>query len=79
MLGGWSLRGIARLQDGSWFRVYLTGDTLDIGSYHSQWPDKIRDPNLPVAQRTPSRWFDTETFNATNHPNFFLNRKLQNR
>ena len=64
VLGGWSLRGIASLQDGSWFTVYLPGDPLDTGSYHSQWPDRIRDPNLPDAQRTPSRWFDTEAFRS---------------
>ena len=64
VLGGWSLRGIASLQDGSWFTVYLPGDTLDTGSYHSQWPDRVRDPNLPVAQRTPTRWFNTEAFRS---------------
>ena len=64
VLGGWSLRGIANLQEGAWFTVYLPGDPLDTGSYHSQWPDRIRDPNLPDSQRTPSRWFDTEAFRS---------------
>ena len=64
VLAGWSLRGIANLQDGSWFTVYLPGDPLDTGSYHSQWPDRIRDPNLPDDRRTPSRWFDTEAFRS---------------
>ena len=53
ILGGWSLRGITSLQDGSWFTVYLPGDPLDTGSYHSQWPDRIRDPNLRDSERTP--------------------------
>ena len=64
VVGGWSLRGIASLQDGAWFTVYLPGDPLDTGSYHSQWPDRIRDANLPDSQRTPSRWFDTEAFRS---------------
>ena len=62
VLGGWSIRGIASFQDGAWFTVYLPGDPLDTGSYHSQWPDRIRNPNLLDSERSPSRWFDTEAF-----------------
>lgn len=62
ILSGWSFRSIVSLQDGGWYTIYLPGDSLDTGSYHSQWPDRIRNPNLPDAQRTRSRWFDTEAF-----------------
>jgi len=27
-----------------------------------QRPDQLRDPNLPVGERTPERWFDTSAF-----------------
>ncbi len=60
--GGWSIRVIASFQDGGWFTVYLPGDPLDTGSYHSQWPDRIRNPNLKDSERSPSRWFDTGAF-----------------
>ena len=62
LVGGWSIRAIASFQDGGWFTVYLPGDPLDTGSYHSQWPDRIRNPNLKDSDRTPSRWFDTGAF-----------------
>lgn len=62
LVGGWSIRGIASFQDGGWFTVYLPGDPLDTGSYHSQWPDRIRNPNLTGSERSPSRWFDTGAF-----------------
>ena len=55
-------RAISSLQDGGWFTVYLPGDPLDTGSYHSQWPDRIRNPNLADSERSPSRWFDTGAF-----------------
>jgi hypothetical protein len=61
-LQGWSIQGISNFQDGPWFTVYLPGDTLDTGSEHSQWPDRISNPNLPEAERTPNRWFDTSAF-----------------
>ena len=62
ILQGWSIRAISNLQDGGWLTVTLPGDPLDAGSEASQWPDRVRDANLPVSQRTPSRWFDTTAF-----------------
>lgn len=62
ILGGWSLHGISTLQDGPWFTIYLPGDPLDTGSHYSQWPDRLREANLPPSQRHPQRWFDTSAF-----------------
>ena len=62
LLGGWSIRAISNLQDGGWRTVTLPGDPLDAGSEASQWPDRIRDANLPLHERTPARWFDTDAF-----------------
>ena len=62
ILGGWSLHGISTFQDGAWFTVYLPGDPLDTGSHYSQWPDRLREANLPSSQRHPQRWFDTSAF-----------------
>ena len=44
------------------FTVYLPGDPLDTGSHYSQWPDRLREANLPPSQRHPQRWFDTAAF-----------------
>ena len=62
LLGGWSIRAISNFQDGGWRTVSLPGDPLDAGSEASQWPDRIRDANLPPQERTPARWFDTGAF-----------------
>ena len=58
----WSLSFISNAQDGPWMTVHVPGDPLDTGSVASQWPDRIRDANLPRHERTPSRWFDTSAF-----------------
>ena len=62
LLGGWSIRAISNFQEGGWRTVALPGDPLDAGSEASQWPDRIRDANLPRHERTPARWFDTSAF-----------------
>ena len=62
VLRGWSIRAISNFQDGGARTVTLPGDPLDAGSESSQWPDRIRDANLPSSQRTPSRWFDAGAF-----------------
>ena len=62
VLRGWSVRAISNLQDGGARTVTLPGDPLDAGSESSQWPDRIRDANLPASQRTPARWFDAAAF-----------------
>ena len=62
VLQGWSFQSISTFQDGPAFTVFLPGDPLDTGSSYSQWPDRVRDANLPSSQRTPQRWFDTSAF-----------------
>ena len=62
VLRDWSLHGISTFQDGPAFTVFLPGDPLDTGSSYSQWPDRVRDANLPASQRHPQRWFDTSAF-----------------
>jgi hypothetical protein len=62
LLRGWSLQAIGNFQDGPWLTVFMPGDQIDAGSEHSQWPDRIRDPSLDPAERTPGRWFDTSAF-----------------
>ena len=52
--GRLSLHGISTFQDGPWFTVYLPGDPLDTGSHYSQWPDRLREANLPRRSGIPS-------------------------
>ncbi len=62
VLRGWSIRAISSFQDGGARTAILPGDPLDVGSESSQWPDRIRDANLPSSERTPARWFDAAAF-----------------
>ena len=63
MLVGWTLYGIMTAQKGQWFTVADT-DRLDVGSNASQRPQLVGNPNLPVQQRTPERWFNVDAFEA---------------
>jgi hypothetical protein len=62
VVGGWSFQGIATLQDGPWFTIFLPGDALDTGSQFSQFPNRVCNPNLATAARTPNYWFNTACF-----------------
>ena len=59
---GWRLNGIVTLQSGAPFTVNLGTDRANVGSGPAQRPDQTGDPNLPAAQRSPDRWFDTGAF-----------------
>jgi Carboxypeptidase regulatory-like domain/TonB-dependent Receptor Plug Domain len=60
-LHGWQGSGIVLMQGGFPFSVGVSGHVLNIGAATSR-ADVLRDPNLPVAQRTRDRWFDTSAF-----------------
>ncbi len=70
VLGGWTLQSIAVFQTGPWFTVFVPGDAYDAGSTLSQWPDRLRNPNLPSDQRNPTRWFDTTAFARPTEPRY---------
>jgi hypothetical protein len=53
MFGNWDLQAILTLSDGVPFTVY---------SSNLRFPDRVCDGNLPAAERTPQRWFDTRCF-----------------
>ncbi|MBC8167155.1 MAG: TonB-dependent receptor [Bryobacteraceae bacterium] len=58
-VGGWRVQGVATFQTGPWLSSFIPGDVLDTGSGVSQWPDRLRDPNLASDQKIRERWFDT--------------------
>jgi hypothetical protein len=59
LAGGWRLQGVAGFQTGPWLSAFVPGDTLDTGSGVSQWPNRVRNPNLASDQKIRERWFDT--------------------
>ena len=62
LFGGWRVNAIVIVQSGAPFTVNLGVDRANIGAGPAQRPDQLGDPNLPRAERTPERWFDTAAF-----------------
>ena len=61
VLGGWSIEGIVQLQSGTPSNVRTGTDRANVGATNER-PDVVRNPNLPVEERTVDRWFDTGAF-----------------
>jgi hypothetical protein len=62
VFGGWRVNAIFTAQSGAPFTVNLGVDQANIGAGPAQRPDQLQDPNLPGADRTPERWFNTAVF-----------------
>ncbi|MBI4873808.1 MAG: TonB-dependent receptor [Acidobacteria bacterium] len=63
-LGGWTLGSIANIQSGGPFTVTMQTDTSNAFLAGGLRANVLRDGNLPKAQRTAGRWFDTGAFAA---------------
>lgn len=69
-VGGWALSGVLTLQTGQFLTPAWSGpDPVGIAFTGSTTPASVtlrpnvlHDPNLPVDQRTPGRWFDVSAF-----------------
>jgi hypothetical protein len=61
VLGGWAVEGIVQWQSGTASNVRTGRDIANVGKTNER-PDVLRNPNLPVGQRTVDRWFDTSAF-----------------
>jgi hypothetical protein len=69
-VGGWALSGVLTLQTGQFLTPVWSGQdpagivyTASSTPASVTWrPNVLRDPNLPVDQRTPGRWFDVSAF-----------------
>lgn len=64
LLGGWTLGAISYVQSGGPFTAVMNTDTTNAFPAGTQRPNVLRNPNLPVSERTVDRWFDTEAFLA---------------
>ncbi len=62
LFGAWQVTGILTALSGAPFTVNLGVDRANIGAGPAQRPDQLHDPNLPVSDRTPEHWFDTDAF-----------------
>ncbi len=61
VLGNWQLGGIINEQAGPPFTVNITSDRANNGLLN-QRPNLVGNPNLPKAQRTVEKWFNTDAF-----------------
>jgi hypothetical protein len=65
LASGWSVQGIYTLHSGFPLSP-ASGTSVNVGRADANRPNRICDGNLPRAQRTISRWFDTSCF--VDHP-----------
>jgi hypothetical protein len=63
-LGGWKIGALQTYMSGPPFTVITAANTTNAFSAGPQRPDLLRDPTLPSAERSVSRWFDTSAFTA---------------
>jgi hypothetical protein len=61
-LGGWQLYWIAYIETGQFFSPSFAGSDPSNTNTVGGIPDRIANGNLPTAERTLSRWFDTRAF-----------------
>jgi hypothetical protein len=58
--GGWQISPIFTAQSGLPFTPTVAGNPANTTG--SQWPNRIRNGNLPRGERGPNRWFDVSAF-----------------
>ena len=63
-LGGWTLGAIAAMQSAGPFTVTTGTNTTNLFSSGAQRANVLRDANLPNAEKSLARWFDTSAFEA---------------
>jgi hypothetical protein len=61
LAGQWALEGIVGVQSGAPVNVRTGQDRANVGKTQER-PDVVRNPNIPVGERSVDRWFDTTAF-----------------
>jgi hypothetical protein len=62
IFGNWSVSAVFIMQTAPPFTVRAGSDTTSSFAAGALRADVLRDPNLPAAQRSLKRWFDTDAF-----------------
>ncbi|GGG65465.1 TonB-dependent receptor [Edaphobacter dinghuensis] len=62
LLGGWTLNTILSLQSGMPVTVTQATNNNAFAGFALQRPNLVGKPNLPAAQRTPAKFFNTKAF-----------------
>src|SRR4029453_7311505 len=76
ILSDWTLTGLVTLQSGVRIAVTQTTNFNAFAGFGVQRPNLVRDPELPSAERTPARWFDTSAFSVA--PQFTIGSSSRN-
>jgi hypothetical protein len=76
LLRGWQIAGIVRRQSGSPVAVAQATNLNAFAGFGIQRPNRLRDPDLPSAERTTGRWFDTSAFSQA--PQFTIGNSSRN-
>ena len=76
IVNDWTLTGVLTLQSGVPVAIAQTTNNNMFAGFGTQRPNLIGDPNLPAAERSVSRWFNTGAFAAA--PQFALGSSSRN-
>ena len=76
VLSGWEFAGVIQLQSGIPLAVTQATNFNAFAGFGTQRPNLINDPNLPSAERTTARFFDTSAFAIA--PQFTLGNSSRN-
>lgn len=74
--GGWQVAGIVRLQTGSPIAVTQATNLNAFAGFGIQRPNRVASPQLPEAERTLGRYFNTQAFTAA--PQFTIGNSSRN-
>lgn len=74
LVGGWALAGITTFSTGDRVNLSVQGNPSNAGQ--TDRPNQIREERLPRAQRSLTRWFDTDAF--VRQPNFTFGNAPRN-
>ena len=64
IVNDWTLTGVVTLQSGMPIAVTQTTNNNAFAGFGTQRPNLTGDPTLPAAERSVSRWFNTNAFSA---------------
>lgn len=76
LAGGWALNAIVSLQSGMPVTVTQATNNNAFAGFVLQRPNRIADPSLPPAARTPARYFNTSAFATA--PQFVIGNASRN-